>query len=1164
MSFPRLTTVALAALLLSCLAVEPSPGRTGEIAKGADVGWLQQMVDPGQGGGPFQFYDSDGRQRDPDQATNCFKILRERHIDTIRFRVFVPPVTQPYWDNQLAGHCTIEEVAPVAAKAAALGLRILIDLHYSWTFADPGNQRLPVNWANEISGLSTADAIDKVASEVTAHTADVLAKLKAVGVTPEWVQVGNEITNGMLSEIQNNTNVAAVGTGFGSRSNMPSFVRFINAGYDAVKAADPNIKVIIHIDRAHNDGLDKGFFSSLKASGGKWDVSGTDVSGGLFSDIQYTVNDLAASFNTPGAGGDGVMMCEIEPPNEYGRNNNQFNPYPDFDFVTNILNIMRAIPNGKGVGAVYWEAQADPDWRGYQQSAFANHEPSPSLDAFLPSILRASGTNIIGGDGQPLQLRGVNLGGWLVMEPWMTPADSSGLPDEYGIIQKLDARFGVATEQSLINTYRQNWITTQDLDNIKARGLNVVRVPVWWGDFYPLSALGSPTAPALRADAFALLDWLVRQASERGIYTVIDMHGVFGGQSASASTGQANSNAYWASASNQANTQSMWAAIAAHFRGNAWVAGYDLLNEPDGAPSQQAALTQLNSLYAAVRAADPDHLIFLEGTFGHAYKAQWGWGALPSPSSQGWTNVAYEMHEYQYNATDANVQRGADNQVADFNGHKAAYDVPCYIGEFNDFGYGDAWGHSVGAFNADGMGWSSWSYKATHGPGPDSWGLYDPNGAWTTVPNIATDSERRDLRGLVEVDHGQHLQPQPAALGRPHRAAGDHQPHAGRRGERRGVCLHDHGHGLAHELRGDEPARGLVRQHGHRADLGHAAGERGQLQHRSERGHQRGRLRGDLAAGGHDHGKLPDHHQRERRRRGGGERVRLPDRGEKRPGELRRDRPARGFVDQQDHRTHLRHADGGRADERDAFGHQRHRHRHAGTGADGDCRRPRARAGDQQRDEREWHGGTGVQLPDHRQQRADRLQRGRLAGGSGRQLHQRPDLGHALGRGHLQGGTGREQCQRHGHGHPDAEHQQPAPAHPGDPHGSDRLRLGRPGGSALEPERQRHRYNVARSASSAGPFTNVGANLTTTSFSDTGLANGTTYYYIMSAGDAPATARLRRRWRVTTRALGRQRLERGRHRRGQPARQRGLTAAAPTRSPARAWTSGARPTRSSS
>ncbi len=591
--------------------------------------------------------------------------------------------------------------------------------------------------ANPPPGMTAQQAATQaLITELTNHVTDALTQLKAAGVTPEWVQIGNEITGGFLLQDDTGANVSYGGT----LSNWPQTARILNAGYNAVKAFDPNIKVVIHIDRAHNDGLNKGFYTNLKNNGGHWDISGTDTFSGTLGDMAFTMNDLATSFTEPGQGGDGVMMCEIEPDALYDRYGN-FNPNPNFDRVTGVLNLMRAVPGGKGVAAIYWEPEADRAFPGLSPApAFDNHEPTSALESMRPSILRASGTNIIGGDGQPLQLKGVNLGGWLVMEPWMTPADSSGLPDEYGIVQKLDARFGVATEQSLINTYRQSWINGHDLDNIKARGLNVVRVPVWWGDFYPLSALGSPTAPALRADAFALLDWLVRQASERGIYTVIDMHGVFGGQSASASTGQANSNAYWASASNQANTQSMWAAIAAHFRGNAWVAGYDLLNEPDGAPSQQAALTQLNSLYAAVRAADPDHLIFLEGTFGHAYKAQWGWGALPSPASQGWTNVAYEMHEYQYNATDANVQRGADNQVADFNGHKAAYDVPCYIGEFNDFGYGDAWGHSVGAFNAEGMGWSSWSYKATHGPGPDSWGLYDPNGAWTTVPNIATDS----------------------------------------------------------------------------------------------------------------------------------------------------------------------------------------------------------------------------------------------------------------------------------------------------------------------------------------------------------------------------------------------------------------------------------------
>ena len=58
----------------------------------------------------------------------------------------------------------------------------------------------------------------------------------------------------------------------------------------------------------------------------------------------------------------------------------------------------------------------------------------------------------------------------------MSPLDSSGLPDEYGVIQTLDNRFGVAEEQSLLKTYQQNWITVQDLQNIKNAGFNVIRV----------------------------------------------------------------------------------------------------------------------------------------------------------------------------------------------------------------------------------------------------------------------------------------------------------------------------------------------------------------------------------------------------------------------------------------------------------------------------------------------------------------------------------------------------------------------------------------------------------------------------------------------------------------------------------------------------------------
>ena len=162
----------------------------------------------------------------------------------------------------------------------------------------------------------------------------------------------------------------------------------------------------------------------------------------------------------------------------------------------------------------------------------------------------------------------------------------------------------------------------------------------------------------------------------------------------------------------------MWSAIAAHYRGNAWVAGYDLLNEPTGAPNDQAVITALKNLYTAVRAADPDHLIFMEGTWNH-----WNWGMLPNPASVGWTNVVYEMHEYQWsNQTVSGVEAGADTQVNDFNNHKS-YSVPAYIGEFNAFGTGTpAWQYVVNAFNNAGMSWSSWSYKATHGSQPGQLG----------------------------------------------------------------------------------------------------------------------------------------------------------------------------------------------------------------------------------------------------------------------------------------------------------------------------------------------------------------------------------------------------------------------------------------------------------
>ena len=348
------------------------------------------------------------------------------------------------------------------------------------------------------------------------------------------------------------------------------------------------------------------------------------------------------------------------------------------------------------------------------------------------SMLHASGRSIVNANGQVVLLQGVNLGGWFIMEKWMCPLDSGSLPDTYSVIQMLDQRFGVATEQSLIKTYQQSWITAADLDNIKNAGFNVVRVPVWWGQFYPLNNISNS---GWRADAFEVLDWLVSEAAARGIYVIIDMHGVVGGQATSGDTGQQNNDSYWSDANNQGNTAYMWWQIANHYKGNPTIAGYDLLNEPTGAGNNnQAVINAQNSLYQTVRSADPDHIVIMEGTWG-----SWDWNMLPSPSQYGWTNVVYEMHEYQYNKSQAIVQQGSTNQVDDFNNH-ASYNVPGYIGEFNDFGYGaGTWQFTTNAWNNAGLSWTMWAYKATDGLIPDSWGFYDPS-FWATTPNISTDS----------------------------------------------------------------------------------------------------------------------------------------------------------------------------------------------------------------------------------------------------------------------------------------------------------------------------------------------------------------------------------------------------------------------------------------
>jgi aryl-phospho-beta-D-glucosidase BglC (GH1 family) len=354
-----------------------------------------------------------------------------------------------------------------------------------------------------------------------------------------------------------------------------------------------------------------------------------------------------------------------------------------------------------------------------------------SLCAVPDPFLKTSGLDVRNdsGQGDVVPLRGVNLGSWLLMEPWMCPMDSSGnLDDDWSVRDTLTQRFGAQTKDSLIDAYQDAWLQEADFDNIAALGMNCVRLPFWYLNVQEEDG-------TWRADAFDRMDWAVSNAWARGIYTIIDLHGAPGGQRANAdTTGRIwPTAALWTSGAYQTRTLEIWQKVSEHFNGNPAVAGYDLLNEPMDTPSSSAYWSFMNACYQTVRTNDPDHIIIMEATYG-----SWNLSMLPNPASYGWTNVVYQFHHYPwddwYDVSQLNAS--ADAKVQDWVNH-SGWNVPCHMGEFN-MGAEAGWKYAIEKYSSSGMSWQMWAYKATGGT--TSWGVYNVSGGAPSVPNIQNNS----------------------------------------------------------------------------------------------------------------------------------------------------------------------------------------------------------------------------------------------------------------------------------------------------------------------------------------------------------------------------------------------------------------------------------------
>ncbi|BDI31659.1 hypothetical protein CCAX7_37100 [Capsulimonas corticalis] len=333
-----------------------------------------------------------------------------------------------------------------------------------------------------------------------------------------------------------------------------------------------------------------------------------------------------------------------------------------------------------------------------------------------PSMLHAEGDKIVDAKGRPIVLRGVNLGGWLVEEPWMQPfvtkppvgSAEPPVQDHVTLWKTVEKRLGADAKIKMRTAFRDAWLNESDFDRIHAAGFNCVRLP------FLASLVDEPGG----------LDWLDRAvawAGKRQIYVILDLHGAPGGQSDQMHTGQAGVNQFFKDDKNVHAAEDLWTRLARRFRKSSAVAGYDLVNEPMGAANSAALYVVQNDLYQAVRAGDPNHLVFVED----GYK---GIKDMPDPSVLGWTNVVMSIHYYNFGAkTPEDQTKSSDGMVSDIRAEREKRKVPYYLGEFcmEPHGTPETLARFVDAMQDQSISWSSWTYKITWVKGGQSqWGLY--------------------------------------------------------------------------------------------------------------------------------------------------------------------------------------------------------------------------------------------------------------------------------------------------------------------------------------------------------------------------------------------------------------------------------------------------------
>ena len=328
----RSTAVGASALALGGGLTRPRQADAATFVKGCDISWAQQMMALG-----YTWNNAAGAQQD------LFTILAGYGISAIRLRTWVNPSGDP-----VNGHCTITDTSAMAVLAKNAGLAVLIDYHFGDTWNSVGVQNPPAAWAS----MTYSEMLNAMYNYVY-HTMNVL---KTNGISPEWVQIGNEINSGICHPV-------------GSVSNPAQMTGLLNAAHDMVKEVSPNSTVCIHLAQPQNYTSMEDFFNAYYGNGGKWDMSVFSSYGSASEAAAIVANmhSIASAYGKP------FMQAEFGGPvSNPGSTESALEAY------------ISALGSTGGQGIFYWEPEVYEPFDSYASGAWnsSTKEPTAIMNGF--------------------------------------------------------------------------------------------------------------------------------------------------------------------------------------------------------------------------------------------------------------------------------------------------------------------------------------------------------------------------------------------------------------------------------------------------------------------------------------------------------------------------------------------------------------------------------------------------------------------------------------------------------------------------------------------------------------------------------------------------------------------------------------------------------------